>query len=695
MSKKIILVGGTVLKAHLDNNCFKHMRTVKTYFGMSPFSLGEQPSVQNVPKKRLMHPVNYDANNDFDSFLKKNSADFIFIDLQKILVDLLEVDGHFYTNQPKNGDEFYTANQDKIITVTENKYERFYQVFDSFAQIIRQYFEPQNIILLSSYVPAFYSSGRQVRLHKNKFGHNDWYQHFEKRFVNKTGCIYYDKCRHYFNEKHPGNPIKFAVFESEYYTEADSDFQCIINNKNYPTQPNYKLCVQRYARYYPTLNKEFLSLFLSVDDPVDRFLMCCPDDYAAKNCEKYVSLKQDEDSLNTLLSEIHINEFIKTYRAFLFASENPDSEIPNIDLLFKNGIMIPQLLKAVRSKSDIPFKKQITYNNYCDFYYKKDAQELPRVVDIIGSCVSRFIFNFNEKDFAVNNYAFHYMPIMTDITTAYDDKFFNNNIWTHKMMKLQADCGLRDFLIKNKAEWAVVDLFPLIELTAFMLNGKPIGSSDHFAKKRNFEEILICDRYTQEEILAELKNFADLLKSLYCDKIILIASRRQILKVDDTDKIVPYTKAEVNILRNEKCRIFEKAFCEYTNCRYIDIVRQFCSDDLSFVSVSPIHYEDSCYIEEGKIIKKIIDENPEQRVFSDYDSDTRLKRIIRFKKSGNNIDILKQIFDKWQDEILLGLSPKQIEHNFSFLKSIYSIDAPTPQLKDELKRNGISLSKFL
>lgn len=691
MSRKIILIGGTVLKAHLDNNCFKPMTLVNKYFGMSPFSLGEQPRVQNVPKERLTLPLRYDANNDFNGFLKKNPADYIFIDLQKILVDLLEIEGHFCTNQPNTDDEFYSSNQDKIVTVTENKYEHFYSVFDQFAKIIRQYFEPQNIVLLSSYVPTFYATGRQVRPHKNKFKHNDWYLHFEKRFTDATGCIYYDKCRYYFNEKRPGKPIKFAVYESEYYTEAASDFLSIIHNKEFSRQPDYRFCVQRYARYYATLNKKFLSLFLSDDDPVDRFLMCCTDDYAEKNCEQYASLKQKDGFFKTFLSKIHSNsnEFLNTYNAFLSATKNPDN-ISNADLLFKNNIMVPQLLKSIRSKSDIYLKKQITYNNYGDFYHKSSPQKLPRAVDVIGTCVSRFIFNFNEIDFAVNNYAFHYMPVMTDVKAEYNNNLFDDNIWAQKMMKLQADCGLRDFLSKSKADWAVVDIFPLIELTAFLIDGKPIGSSDHFGKAKHLEGVLIYEHYTEEEILSELKKFADLLKSLYGDRIILVASRRQIFKVDDTDKIVHYTNEQVNTLRNDKCKIFEKAFCEYTGCWYVDIVGQFFSDDRSFVSVSPVHYEDSCYFEEGKIIKKIIDEKPAQKVFSDYDINTRLKRIIHFKKSGNEIDALRRIFDKWQDEILLGLTAKQIERNLDYLKNIYLTDKLTPEIEKELKKRGIS-----
>ena len=89
--------------------------------------------------------------------------------LQKILADLLEIDGKFCTNQPYNKDEFYASNQNKLITVTDFKYKDFYDKFDSFIDIIKSYFKSKRIILVSSYVPVYYTVGRQVRTHKNKF----------------------------------------------------------------------------------------------------------------------------------------------------------------------------------------------------------------------------------------------------------------------------------------------------------------------------------------------------------------------------------------------------------------------------------------------------------------------------------------------------------------------------------------------
>ena len=148
VKENILLVGGSVLKAHLENNCFESFNIVKEYFGMSPFSLGEFPRTENVSKDRLTLRLRYDVNNDFNGFLKKNPAKYLFVDLQKILVDLIESDGKFCTNQPENNDEFYLTNQNKVITVTDFKYKDFYDKFDSFIEIIKNHFKSKRIIKL-------------------------------------------------------------------------------------------------------------------------------------------------------------------------------------------------------------------------------------------------------------------------------------------------------------------------------------------------------------------------------------------------------------------------------------------------------------------------------------------------------------------------------------------------------------------
>lgn len=690
MKKKILLVGGKALRAHLDNGCFDEYRIVDKYFGLSPFSLGESERIKNVPKTRLTLRLRYDANNDFNGFLNKNKADYIFVDLQRIIADLLNIDNRFYTDQPNNKDAFYAENRDKLISPLQNDYNMFYRVFDSFANTVLKYFSDKNIVLLCSCVPQFYAVGRRVRKLPKPFKDNKWYLHFEKRFVDITKCSYYDKCKFYFCKKPLGANIDRYGLESEYYFEAKKDFAALLNGKSFCRLPDYSLCVERYARYCTTLNKHFLETFLSVEDTRDRFLMACPEKFAKENSDKFVALHNSEGKLGMLKLKLLSGDFLNTYKAFLNAESNPSVSGIDLDLIFKNKIMIPQLLKYIREKSSLQFPKQITYDNYGEVYHNNTIKEMPIPIDVVGTCISRFIFNFDESNFAVNNYAFHYMPVFTDIKEEYDKSKLNDAIWTDRMIKLQAECGLKDYLGKSPARWVVIDLFTLIELTAFLIGKKPIGSAGGYINKLKREKVVICDEYDENTIIEEIKKFADLLTDIYQDRIILVSSLRQFLKVDDTDKIMHYRNEEASSAKNEKCKRFEKAFCDYTGCRYININDQFLSSDCSVVSLSPAHYEDECYLEEAKIVLEIIKNNSDKKIFDKYTTATRLNRIIRFKKAGNGEEELGRIFKFWQDKIAVKLSCKQIEKNFKLLQKLYDSDNLDSELDKELKSCGIS-----
>ncbi len=692
MNKKIVLVGGTVLKACLDNGCFKNNIIVAKYFGMSPISLGETKRTRNVPKERLTLLQRYDVNNDFNGFLSKNKADFVFVDLQKSIADLLMVNGQYCTNQPSSGDTFYAENQDSIEHVTDYKPEKYFDKLDRFADTILKYYSPDSIILLSSFVPRFYTAGKYVRTHKNIFKHNDWYDAFESRFQSRTGCIYYNKSRFYFNEKRSGKPIKYSIFEQEFFDEAKSDFEKIINHKTFSKVPSYSYSVKRYAKLCNTLDKKCFDVFLDKKDAVDRFLLSCPPEFCLKNCGDFELLKIPKRFFGAKPRK----KFRKTFAAFLSAEACTDFDIKikDSELLFSNGIRVKPLLEAVRSTAAVRYKKQVNFFNYGYFYnqlfpdkqLQQASPELPEVVDVAGTCISRFIFNFNEKDFSVNNFAFHYVPIMTDIPAKYDKSIINENNWDERMLKLQCDCGLEEFLSRNKAPWFVCDLFTLTALTAFLINGKPVCMMGRgFAKEHKFENIEISKRFDDDFIISELKKFVKMIKRLYGDNIILVKSRRQIYKVDDTGKIVPYTNEKVNSERNQKNDIYNKAFQSFANCYYVDIADQFLSDDHSFVTLSPAHFEEECYLEEGKIIKYIIKNKPKQKIFDDYSPEVRLNRILRFKRAGNSSEALEKLFfRKVPDKYIIRFDSEDIAENFDFLLNLYEKNyASSEELKND------------
>lgn len=636
---KVLLVGGTVVRQHLEEGCFDGCEVVKTYFGMSPLSLGEKPRVPNVDKERLTLRLRYDANHDFKGFLKNNPADYIFIDIQKLLADLMTVDGHYCTYQDGNDDVFYTSHRDSLVHVTEHEYKTFHALFDSFTDMIRARYHARRIVLLSSYVPSCFAVGERVNIHGNRFRYNGWYEHFEKRFARRSGCIYYDKSRYYINDRRDGQPVKYAVFEPEYYAEAGADFARILRHRRYDRKADYAFSVRRYARYCTALDKKFMNAFLNKKDGVDSFLMSCPGAFALAHTEDFVRLKR----MSALRRRLGRGELEEIYRAFRRPERSPRNKTAPAELIFAHDIRSPRLLEHLRRHADVAYPKQITYLNYADFYHGTlDRDRLPMPVDIVGCCVSRFIFNHSERDFCVNNYAFHYMPVMADVKATYPKGLLDDTVWEHRMMRLQADCGLREYLSANPAPWVVVDLFPLIELTAFLLGDKPIGSATYYAVDRGCVPVRIYEAYSEDFICAELDKYISLLQEIYGDHIILVASRRQIYKVNEEDRIVPYTNPEANGPRNEAIKRFERYFVQRSGCRYVNIVDQFFADDRSLGSLSPAHYESDCYREEAEIIRRIICERSGQRVFERVSEPTRERRVRRLIRAGNTPEVLRE-----------------------------------------------------
>ena len=666
MKKKLLLVGGTVLNQHFKEGCFDKYNIVESYFGMSPFSLGESPRIGNVSKLSLNLKLRYDVNNDFPGFLNKNKADVIIVDIQKIVDDLLQINGHYCTWQDKSKDEFYTSRSDNRICVTDMKFADFYNLFDSYTDMILKCYNSKNIVLITSCVPMYFAVDYRVRKHKNRFIYNGWYKHFEERFVSRTGCTFYDKSKYYINEKRPGEKTRFAVFEQDYYTEAKRDLELILNGKKYDREPDYAISIKRYIRYLPTLDTKYRDLFLSKDDSVDRFLMACPADFVQDNIQNFIKLKKNGLKHHLFLSK-DIYKYIYIYHAFLHA-ENDPAHAEDIDLIFKNNLQVPSVLNYVREHCDLRFKKQATYNNYADLYYGKPV-ELPLAIDNIGCCISRFIFNHAEKDFCVNNYAFHYMPLMMDLKVDYSPEIFDESNWEHRMIKLQLDCGINDYLKKNPADWVVIDLYPLVELTAYMCNGKPIGMAGHFGRSVGFQNTHMNEYYDDETIASELKKYADFLKSIYGNNIILIASRRQTMMISDTDKLVPYSNPEVNDKTNSDVRKYEKIFTDYTDCYYVDIVQDFFSDERSQTNLSPVHFEPICYTEEAKIIKRIITTLPEQKHFTEYEPAAHAERILRLKKANNTNNVLMSAFHSEFDRELINMSKSQLEKRIAELSN--------------------------
>ena len=88
----------------------------------------------------------------------------------------------------------------------------------------------------------------------------------------------------------------------------------------------------------------------------------------------------------------------------------------------------------------------------------------------------------------------------------------------------------------------------------------------------------------------------------------------------------------------DSCKNF---FLKNIDCYYVDLSNFFFGFGTSFVGLSPSHFEKAMYIEESKIIEKIITKHPTQKIYNHlYNGELIIDRYISLLKNGNNKDLI-------------------------------------------------------
>ena len=98
------------------------------------------------------------------------------------------------------------------------------------------------------------------------------------------------------------------------------------------------------------------------------------------------------------------------------------------------------------------------------------------------------------------------------------------------------------------------------------------------------------------------------------------------------------------------------------DCYYIDIVDQFLGDELNLFELTPTHFEEELYWEEGRIIQDIIENKPEKKHVYTYSNRVRVNRIIKLRKNNENNQIVRNLFtSEIMDAICLNTSIESLE----------------------------------
>ena len=103
--------------------------------------------------------------------------------------------------------------------------------------------------------------------------------------------------------------------------------------------------------------------------------------------------------------------------------------------------------------------------------YLLNQVKKPMLVDIFGSCLSRFIFNYAEEIedsvYIVNEYVFHANPL--EINSGSDDSRYsahlNENIYAERNLKIQIDGRIQEKYMRSNSEWIVIDFMYYMQTT--------------------------------------------------------------------------------------------------------------------------------------------------------------------------------------------------------------------------------------
>ena len=278
--------------------------------------------------------------------------------------------------------------------------------------------------------------------------------------------------------------------------------------------------------------------------------------------------------------------------------------------------------KTITRNNVISYYKYLDYiklnsTNFTEKEHNKikcllDEVKKPILVDIFGSCLSRFIFNYaeelDESLYVVNEYVFHANPldINGDVDNPAVSKLLNENIYEERNLKIQIDGKVREKYMESKSEWVIIDFYTLYAEHIFKSDKRNYIIGNELGNRifPDGKTRSIYKSYQYDDILEGIKEFAKFIVERYGEKIILISSRNS-ETYRKNDKLVYFDDLEEIKTINVFLDKIENFFVKMTDCYYIKINQFFSPDDKQISVLTPYHYERELYLTEYKLIRQI------------------------------------------------------------------------------------------
>ncbi len=648
-----------------------------------------------------------------DEQLEQAAADYIVLDLHTAAMQMFYVAGHYLTATPAN-EKLLLRDSIALIDPTQMEQTWVRDALDRLIDTLRTHFNRRQIILVHTHLPEFYWIGKAPRMRDGfaAFAKNQkWYDELEAYFADKTQCHVVDIARFYFHKKEEGRPLTDLIYEEYCYQDMAEQISRICCGESGKTaRPNFRYSMQRYIDGRFTLYLRGFSTFLNKDYLLDHLILSSTREFVKNNYEGLAMLDaldwSDPKAALEAMPTCGAPQNIQTIMYAFAKVVQGEYRDPNADYasLFRNHIapvgLLTVLQDDVAAKGEVlPIQVNTENAGYyfakmlglpTEAYMTERTVVKPTVVDVYGSCISRTAFNVLEHDCAVNRYWFQIPPFQN-----YNERvdypagmFPERPHWADRLVKDQFDGTVYRQIEESVAEWLVIDLFAFVTVIQYKYNNCYYTDYNRrISKQLGAQSVSIHRDPTVmgdwDEIMDKMSDWFGVIKKKYGEKIILINGQRRNHWIGDDDVIYKLKNPDQTMAYTDK--VF-KTVGERLGCYCIDTYKPFLPDDCGYISNTPAHKEDECYLYAHAVIRKIMQELPEQKLYNRYPGQIQIRRLARLmgKNSPKLLDEALMLDEL--DRAVVRLDRKLLLKYENELARIY--DTCEHTLRDVTKKNA-------
>lgn len=649
---------------------------------------------------------------ELDEIWRKEKPEYLVLDLYDVHRLLYQAEEHLITLALQNAEKVYPG---EIISPVAFDWKKIYQKLNLFIEVIKTHFDSSHIILIKTFVPQFYVIDTQLRqLQKTGRRHSRRMQDMyivgkaEAYFIKQTDAVALELTKFYFYEKEAGYELTDYIYEKECFQDISGKLNnYILRGRTMIMdefmKPDFSLCLKRYCKYYDcTIFFDAFSVFLDKRNLVENMILSSPKEFVLRHIEELTEWHKaslDTSNIADVFSEqpkTDVMEILLAYNALM--QEDYVNEAIDYKILFRNEVVFQGALSRIREccqEQKIVDGKLINLHN-AGYYFarmqgKSDEEAAgfvndkaimyPVMVDIFGSCITRTCLRdrFTGNHIcAINNCWFqapayyaveHPIPYPAEI-------FANKKLEVRdQCVKMQFDNSISQAIEKSDAQWLIVDLYALITPATYQYHGL-VYTDQHgkISRELGAERIDIHEDASimgnADEILQKILPWCDCVKRKYKNRIILVDVNYSPFFLGDDNVIYEVYEREKTEKKSEFVKKAYDLVSSQLDCYCIKISDHFLSDEKGYLDKRAVHYELCFYQCVFNIVKEIITEEPEQKLFDSYPAEVKMNRILRLLP-GNDPRFLKRYFPCNVDNWVLQLPVRLIDKYYDQIKGWY------------------------